>query len=116
MWLSGLLWGSWAPSPLEASLGCVPSPSSVGRRCDVPSSGGCDSRRSCKLACLDVLNRGQLTLQPSSGTKCESGWGKEQQASLGALERVVVVDCEVQTESESSLVWGKEALLGLLLK
>lgn len=45
-------------------------------------------------------------------TKCESGWGKKQQASLG---RVVVVDCEVQTESESSPVCGEEALLGLLL-
>lgn len=33
--------------------------------CDVPSSGDCDSRRSCKLACLAGLRKGQLTLQPS---------------------------------------------------
>lgn len=94
----------------------VPSTSSAGRRCDVPSSGGCGSRRSCKLACLDGLRQGTADFAAFPCTKCEGDWGKEQQASLGALGRVVVVDCKVQTESVSSPVWEEEALLGLLLR
>lgn len=82
----------------------VPSTSSVGRRCDVPSSGDCDSKRSPKLAWQDGLRQGTADFAAFPRTKCEGEWGKEQQASLGVLERVVVVDCKVQTESESPAV------------
>lgn len=117
MWLSGLLWGQLGTVSSVGWPGMyIPSPRSVGRRCDVPPAGGCDSRRSCKLACLDDLRQGTADFAAFPLIKCEGDWGKEQQASLGALGRVAVVDCEVQTESESSPVWGEEALLDLLLK